>query len=165
MGIKIIILTFLLYISFLGGEDMNTITNITNCKIDKFTDLEQEKSEVILYDTNTMLIKKTDEGYVIHFTNREEVNEFIFDESCNFIKANGKQKPIALTRSDIINGADRIKTIREMNKVFGVPHADIGSGFYIPTYISIDGTIIHFICSGDSITGYTCLDINGNVFK
>ena len=132
----------------------------THGKIDKITDSEQENPGILLYYTDALSIEKTDEGYVIRLTDGEEENEFFFDGSYSFVKAIGKQQPIALTRSEIIGYIDKIKTVSEMYEVFGTPHADTGSGFYIPIYISVDGTIIYFVCSGDSISGCGCLDIS-----
>ena len=132
----------------------------THGKIDKITDSAQKKPGALLYYIDELSIEKTDEGYDIRLTDGEEVNEFFFDGSYNFVEAIGKQQPIALTRSDIIGCIDKIKTVSEMYKAFGTPHADTGSGFYIPIYISVDGTIIYFVCSGDSISGCGCLDIS-----
>ena len=132
----------------------------THGKIDKITDSAHKNPGILLYYTDALSIEKTDEGYDIRLTDGEEVNEFFFDGSYNFVEAIGKQQPIALTRSDIIGCIDKIKTVSEMYKAFGTPHADTGSGFYIPIYISVDGTIIYFVCSGDSISGCGCLDIS-----
>ena len=52
--------------------------------------------------------------------------------------------------------------IAELKKMYGQPHVDIGSGFYIPAYITEDAYLISFECEDDIVFNITKRDLLTN---
>ena len=55
------------------------------------------------------------------------------------------------------------KTLSELEEKSGAVHIDIGSGFYIPAYITENGYLIYFELDNDTVCKVTKCDIINNV--
>lgn len=89
---------------------------------------------------NSLNVYKVDENYLITVYENgayQEIALFFPDRTCKTIKN------LKLIQDEEISQYIGMN-INQIKEKYGQPHADIGSGFYIPAYIAENGYIICF---------------------
>ncbi len=82
--------------------------------------------------------------------------EFSSDRKCRAV-----QGLVLLKNEDMNQYLD--KSLTELKEKFGEVHADIGSGFYIPAYITENGYLIYFSMENDIVYKVMKRDLLTNV--
>lgn len=108
---------------------------------------------------NTLNVYKIKNVFVITLylnNSKQSVVEFSSDRTCNILNQN-----IKLLNEDEINQYLDVDINHLVNEL-GEPHADIGSGFYIPAYITSNGYLIYFKLDNDIVFEVTKMDLLNN---
>ncbi len=113
--------------------------------------IRKELGKDIIWDANCLLVLKLSNRRIICVTNNGTVvAEIRFDDAGTIISENG----ISPLKASLFDTSCP-KTAQDMTSIFGNPHADIGSGVYLPTYILDDGRIVTYHMNGDNIVENT----------
>lgn len=130
---KVLILMLLMIFIFLGCNQKKEI--ITGDLMNKINDQYNQ-----YFSINSLFVFKTEDTYFI-VIEKEGVIE-------NSVKFSSDRKPSNIQNLSLIQ-CENISDYLDVNintiiKKYGDPHVDIGSGFYIPTYITEDAYLICF---------------------
>lgn len=87
---------------------------------------------------------------------------YLISEDCvrvsKSVRLNNQGEIIATARIKVLEiTSDQAKipdSLQELFGLYGQPHFDAGSGFFLPGYILADASILIFDTSGDKVTGY-----------
>lgn len=114
------------------------------------------------FSINTLYAYKVDDLYVITIFNNgclDKMVEFSPNRECIRMQ---KVKPINYNN---INSLLNLN-FQQLKDLLGEPHTDIGSGFYIPAYITNDAYLIYFSLEDMSVRSITKCDLlTGNVIE
>lgn len=106
----------------------------------------------------SLIVEKNSSGYRLTLTaNDASTGTVLFDSKGAMVSAMNVQPLKADTLAPQV--LNRVHTRDDMLNVFGEPMVDIGSGLYIPAYITDDGRILSFAFCADEITKYTIQSI------
>lgn len=98
-------------------------------------------------------------------------NNYVFIiVDCNIVKKlvefSADRKVVSSYNLDLISSDDFNKylgiNINKLIEVFNQPHVDIGSGFYLPSYITNDANLITFDFKDETVYGVTKRDLLTN---
>ncbi len=110
---------------------------------------------------NTLSVFKTGENYLITIDDGQTIQklvEFSSERKCRRIQG------LHLIESESLSGFLGIG-LAEMTAKIGQPHVDIGSGFYIPAYITENAHLIYFEVENGIVTEGSDLDIFTNTIE
>ena len=96
---------------------------------------------------NSLSVFQTNNTYTIVVEENgvaQKIVEFSSDRKCRTV-----QGLVLMKNEDISQYLDR--SLNELKEKFGEVHADIGSGFYVPAYITEDGYLIYFEVENDIV--------------
>ena len=113
------------------------------------------KSEQKILELNTLAVLMENEEYtiIIHdYTTVKKTAKFTAER--NFTIVNG----MTLQNFDTLKSYIGMN-ISQIEEIFGDPHTDIGSGFYIPTYVTTDAFLVSFSLNNDKVAGITKWDL------
>lgn len=102
----------------------------------------------------SLIVEKNKSGYRLTLTaNDGSTGTVLFDGKGAMVSAMNLQPLNADTVSP--QTLNNVHTRNDMLKAFGKPMVDIGSGLYIPAYITDDGHILSFALCADEVTKYS----------
>jgi len=124
----------------------------------KQTKVEQPDQSQAFINLNTLLVYKENRGYtVVVNENGKTVKTVRFSSNRNSSEIQGLQ---LLECEDI--GEYLGMDIDQLQEKLGPVHADVGSGFYIPSYVTTDAHLICFETIDDTVASVMKLDILSN---
>lgn len=135
------IIVLLLMILTLSGCQKNTNIQIG----DSMTMIDNQQTPFIFL--NSLSVFRTDNTYTIVVEKNgvaQKIVEFSSDRKCRTV-----QGLVLVKNEDINQYLD--KSLNELKEKFGEVHADIGSGFYVPAYITENGYLIYFEVENDIV--------------
>ena len=135
---KSIIVILLLIFTLSGCQiNANTQTDDATAKIDT--------QQAPILSLSTLSVFQTDDLYTVVIEKNEAdkiVVEFTADRECHSVQ-----------RLDLVKYGELNqylgKNLNELEAQFGKVHTDVGSGFYIPSYITEDGYLLSFVVEDD----------------
>ena len=137
---KIIIVSLLVVLTLSGCK------NNSNIRIgDSMSMINNQQTPFIFL--NSLSVFRTNNMYTIVVEKNGEAQnivEFSSDRKCCTV-----QGLVLMKNEDISQYLDR--SLNELKEKFGEVHADIGSGFYVPAYITEDGYLIYFEVENDIV--------------
>lgn len=140
-GMKAIIIILLLIASILSG-----CKNNLNIRIgDSMTMINNQQTPSIFL--NSLSVFRTNNTYTIVVEENgmaQKIVEFSSDRKCRNV-----QGLVLLKNENVNQYLD--KSLNELKEKFGEVHADIGSGFYVPAYITENGYLIYFEVENDIV--------------
>ena len=106
---------------------------------------------------NALTVYKTEDNYFISIDYHDNYKtvEFTFDRKCN--QSNG----LKLIKDEELEHFLNLN-FNEIIKKFGQPHVDVGSGFYLPAYITEDADLICFELENDIVVDVIKRDLFTN---
>ena len=107
---------------------------------------------------NSLSVFRTNNTYTIVVEKNgmaQKIVEFSSDRKCRTAQG------LVLVKDEDINWY-LDKSLHELKEKFGEVHADIGSGFYIPAYITENGYLIYFEVENDIVYEVMKLDLLTN---
>lgn len=149
---KKIILLLLLMILTLSGCKKNTNIQIG----DSMTTINNQQQPFIFL--NSLSVFQTNNTYTVVVEENGVVQkkvEFSSDRKCCTVQG------LILVKDGDINQYLN-QSLNELNEKLGEAHADIGSGFYIPAYITENGYLIYFNVENDTVFEVVKRDILTN---
>ena len=138
---KRILIVLLLMILTLSGCKKNTDIQIG----DSMTKINNQQTLFIFL--NALSVFQTDNTYTIVVEKNgvaQKIVEFSSDRKCRTAQG------LVLVKNEDINQYLDMN-LNELKEKFGEVHADIGSGFYVPAYITEDGYLICFEVENDIV--------------
>ena len=138
---KKIIIVLLLIVLFLSGCKNNSDIRIG----DSMSEINNQQTPFIFL--NSLSVFRTNNTYTIVVEKSgtaQKIAEFSSDRKCRTVQG------LALVKNEDINWYLG-KSLYELKEEFGEVHADIGSGFYIPAYITENGYLICFEVENDIV--------------
>lgn len=138
---KRIFIVLLLMILTLSGCKKNTDIQIG----DSMTKINNQQPLFIFL--NSLSVFQTDNTYTIVVEKNgvaQKIVEFSPDRKCRTAQG------LTLVKNEDINQYLDM-SLNELKEKFGEVHADIGSGFYVPAYITEDGYLICFEVENDIV--------------
>ena len=149
---KIIIVLLLTALTLSGCK------NNSNIRIgDSISGINDQQTPFIFL--NSLSVFRTNNTYTIVVEKNgmaQKIAEFSSDRKCRTA-----QGVVLVKDEDINRYLD--KSIHEVKEKIGEVHADIGSGFYIPAYITENGYLIYFEVENDIVYEVMKLDLLTNV--
>lgn len=136
---KRVIVTLLLIILTLSGCQINT-----NTQVDESTTMINTQQTPFIF-LNTLSVFQTSNMYTVVIGGNEKdkkIVEFSSDRECLSVQG------LVLVKHGELNQYLG-KTLIELESQYGKVHADVGSGFYIPSYITEDGYLLSFVVEDD----------------
>lgn len=109
---------------FLIGEQMSEINNRQTPYISLNT--------LSAYEIDGSCLVVVEDGGVV-----QKIAEFSYERKCKRVQNINLIKAVDINQFLNMN-------VEDVKKMLGQPHADIGSGFYIPAYITEDANLISF---------------------
>ena len=137
---KYIIVLFLMILT-LSGCKKNTNIQIG----DSMTEINTQQMPFIFL--NSLSVFQTNNVYTIVVEKNgvaQKTVEFSSDRKCRTVQG------LVLVKNEDINQYLDM-TLNELKEKFGEVHADIGSGFYVPAYITENGYLIYFEVENDIV--------------
>lgn len=135
---KSIIVILLLIFTLSGCQiNANTQTDDATAKIDT--------QQAPILSLSTLSVFQTDDLYTVVIEKNEAdkiVVEFTADRECHSVQS------LDLVKYGELNQYLG-KNLNELEAQFGKVHTDVGSGFYIPSYITEDGYLLSFVVEDD----------------
>ena len=109
----------------------------------------KNSNEEKMIGNGTIRVKyKTNSIKIIIYDNFDKEKSYIsFDEN----KKIKELYNIRVVDHNILPDINDLQNILDIKNILGEPHADIGSGLYIPAYIFDDGSIAYFCIANDNI--------------
>lgn len=151
MSMKRILIIFISFFLLLGCEKNNEISvgdSMKNVnKNDKYISL------------NSLSVFKTDNIYTVIIEQKgivQKIVKFSYDRKSHNVQG------LTLVKNKDINRYMNM-SLNELKEILGEVHTDIGSGFYIPTYITEDGYLICFYLENETVIGVIKRDILNNI--
>lgn len=149
---KIIALLLLMLLTLSGCQKSGDI------KIgDSIAEISKQHTNFI--SLNALSVFRTDDTYTAVVGKNgtvQKIAEFSSDRRCL------NAKNITPIKDEDLNYCLG-KTLSELEEKSGAIHTDIGSGFYIPAYITENGYLIYFELDNDTVCKVTKRDIIKNV--
>ena len=149
---KIIIVLLLTALTLSGCK------NNSNIRIgDSISGINDQQTPFIFL--NSLSVFRTNNTYTIVVEKNgmaQKIAEFSSDRKCRTA-----QGVVLVKDEDINRYLD--KSLHELKEKIGEVHADIGSGFYIPAYITENGYLIYFEVENDIVYEVMKLDLLTNV--
>ncbi len=149
---KIIIVLLLTALTLSGCK------NNSNIRIgDSISGINDQQTPFIFL--NSLSVFRTNNTYTIVVEKNgmaQKIAEFSSDRKCRTA-----QGVVLVKDEDINRYLD--KSLHEVKEKIGEVHADIGSGFYIPAYITENGYLIYFEVENDIVYEVMKLDLLTNV--
>ena len=111
--------------------------------VDLATTINNQQAPII--SLSTLSVFQTNDMYTVVIRENGESKktvEFSSDRECLSVQG------VVLVKNEELN-QHLGKKLNELENHFGEIHADVGSGFYIPSYITEDGYLISFIVEDD----------------
>lgn len=137
---KIIIVLLLILLTLLGSSKNYTI------RIgDSMTMINNQQTPFIFL--NSLSVFRTNNTYTVVVEKKgmvQKIVEFSSDRKCRTAQG------LDLVKNEDINQYLG-KSLNELKEKFGEVHADIGSGFYVPSYITETGYLICFEVENDIV--------------
>lgn len=137
---KIIIVLLLIVTTLLGCK------NNLNIRIgDSMTMINNQQAPFIFL--NSLSVFRTNNTYTIVVEKNgvaQKIVEFSSDRKCRTVQG------LVLAKNEDVNQY-LDKSLNELKEKFGEVHADIGSGFYVPAYITEQGYLIYFEVENDIV--------------
>ncbi len=123
---------------------------------------EEGKETQAIYSLNTVTVYRQPGGYAVSIHDlKGKIVYFYYDESFNYVSGTGRAPLKHLDHETA--SLEGIKTLNEMERILGRPFTDIGSGFYIPAYITDNGCILCFSNDSESIVKFTCVNLSERI--
>lgn len=141
MTVKKIIIVLLLIVLTLSG-----CKNSFNIRVDDSMAMINNQQAPFIF-LNSLYVFRTSKTYTIVVEkNRvaQKIVEFSSDRKCRTVQG------LTLVKNEDINQYLN-KSLNELEDKFGEAHADIGSGFYVPAYITENGYLIYFEVENDNV--------------
>lgn len=136
---KRVIVTLLLILFTFSGCQRNTDPQTGDA-----TTMANDPQAPIL-SLSTLSVFQTDDLYTVIIEKNEAdkiVVEFTADRECHSVQS------LNLVKYGELNQYLG-KNLNELEAQFGKVHTDVGSGFYIPSYITEDGYLLSFVVEDD----------------
>lgn len=148
---KLLIITLFIVLFFSGCKNNNDILG------DSMNNIDNQQNPYIFL--NSLSVYRTDDRYKIVIEENVAVQKTVEFSSD---RKNHNLQGLILIKNEDINQYLNM-SMDEIKEKLGEIHADIGSGFYIPAYITEDGFIICFELENDIVCGVIKRDILTNL--
>lgn len=137
---------------------------ITGCNLNESIEIGDSimkiKYDEKIVDLNTLVVVKNGGNYIVLIHNgRDILKKVEFDSNRNVLETKNVQLKESHDLNKYLN-----EPFEKIVEVLGEEHADIGSGFYKPSYITTDGYLLIFSVEDGSITDVAKLDLLSNKF-
>lgn len=98
---------------------------------------------------------ETHNGYKVYFLEGEHIQGSLYFSKDRQLKEHWNVNAIGSENAAVFFG----KSLEEITKEYGDPHADIGSGFYIPAYVSEDAHLVVLYMENNTVYKVTVKDL------
>lgn len=137
---------------FMFGCSKNEFSKI---KIGQSMDKARDFYKSSHIDLNEAKVFIDDENFILAIEEDQGISGIVFFSSDGKVLHSEKTMPIDDENIKQLCG----KSVEELEKQYGKIHCDVGSGFYIPAYITNHATIVFFEIENGIVEGISSTDI------